>query len=121
MTTLTRVHVSGCANMHCHHAKTCIAGLLADSRGKSNDLYSGETWFESRPGHTKFFQVILTPLERMSGQHQAMTVPFHILSNHVPYNPNRRTLRTLSYRQRISVHHLLAKRTNLNISGVQQL
>jgi hypothetical protein len=64
--------------------------------GKSTDLYSGGTRFESRPGHPKFFQVILTPLQQM-GQHQAMTEFFHIISNRVPYNPNRCTLCSLSY------------------------
>jgi len=113
VTTLTRVDVSSWANMHCNHAQTSIAGLLAGSRGKSTDLYSGGTRFESKPGHPKFFEVILTHLQRMSGQHQAKTEPFHILSNRVPYNPNRWTLCRLSYWQRTSVHRTLVRRMHL--------
>jgi hypothetical protein len=97
VTTLTRVDVSSCANMHCHHTQTRIAGLLVGSRSMSTDLYPVGTRFESRPGHPKIFEVILTHLQRMSGQHQAMTEPFHILSNRVPYNPYRWTLCRLSY------------------------
>ena len=105
----------------CLVARTCtgIKQRLAGSgsSGKSTALYSGGTRFESRPGHPKFFEGILTLLKRMSGQHRAMKVPFHILSNRGPYNPNLWTLCSLSYLQRISVHHTLVTRVHFNKVG----